>query len=180
MGVEELDETYVHSDQAKSALLAPVGGYAGGKLLQLPEPQEPASLELYRCPSNSYIECLTNLTKVSGKRCQRCTNSMTTKMKLVDSSSGSGGVVAPATSTLAAAGFVQGIVTYTVMDDLKVAPMSTISGITLLNTFGITDIGMLQEKTVQLGYEEGLEILRVSLQSKTVLSDVFLVKKPKV
>ncbi|GJN05759.1 hypothetical protein PR202_ga23423 [Eleusine coracana subsp. coracana] len=63
------------------------------------------------------------------------------------------------------------------MDDLKVAPMSTISGITLLNTFGITDIGMLQEKTVQLGYAEGLEILRVSLQSKTVLSDVFLGNK---
>jgi hypothetical protein len=49
---------------------------------------------------------------------------------------------------------VQGVVTYTVMDDLKVAPMSTISGITLLNTFGITDIGSLQEKTVQLGYGE--------------------------
>jgi hypothetical protein len=40
------------------------------------------------------------------------------------------------------------------LDDLKVAPMSTISGITLLSTFGITDIGMLQEKTVKLGYEE--------------------------
>jgi hypothetical protein len=99
-------------------------------------------------------------------------------------------------------------VTYTVMDDLKVAPMSTISGITLLNTFGITDIGLLEEKTVQLGYAEvmyftpehsvcplilsltdkkiihvdhvslqGLEILRASLQSKTVLSDVFLGNK---
>ncbi|GJN05761.1 hypothetical protein PR202_ga23425 [Eleusine coracana subsp. coracana] len=183
MGVEELDETYVHSDQAKNALLAPVGGYAGGKLLQLPEPQEPASLELYRCSYDDVddsTECLTNLSKVIGTRCQGCGSSMTTKMKLVDSSSGSGGVVAPATSTLAAAGFMQGIVTYTVMDDLKVAPMSTISGITLLNTFGITDIGMLQEKTVQLGYAEGLEILRVSLQSKTVLSDVFLVKKQKV
>ena len=51
-------------------------------------------------------------------------------------------------------GFVQGVVTYTVMDDLKVAPMSTISGITLLNTFGVTDIGTLLEKTVQLGYDE--------------------------
>ncbi|WVZ72336.1 hypothetical protein U9M48_020811 [Paspalum notatum var. saurae] len=61
-----------------------------------------------------------------------------------------------------------------VMDDLKVAPMSTISGITLLSTFGITDIGMLQEKTVQLDYEQGLKILKASLQSKTVLTDVFL------
>nr|CAB3476233.1 unnamed protein product [Digitaria exilis] len=51
-------------------------------------------------------------------------------------------------------GFVRGVVTSTVMDDLKVAPMSTISGITLLNTFGITDIGSLQERKVQLGYSE--------------------------
>ena len=51
-------------------------------------------------------------------------------------------------------GFVQGIVTYTVMDDLKVTPMSTISGITLLNAFAVRDLGDLQEKTVQLGYNE--------------------------
>ncbi|CAO2174659.1 unnamed protein product [Urochloa humidicola] len=102
---------------------------------------------------------------------------MTTVMKLVDSSRGTSG--GGAASTIAGTGFVQGIVTYTVMDDLKVAPMSTISGITLLNTFGITDIGTLQEKTVQLGYDEGLEILRVALQSKTVLTDVFLGKKRK-
>nr|XP_020164369.1 uncharacterized protein LOC109749835 [Aegilops tauschii subsp. strangulata] len=67
--------------------------------------------------------------------------------------------------------------TSTMMDDLKVSPMSSISGITLLNTFGVTDICSLQEKTVQLGYAEGLEILKASLQSKTVLTDVFLTKK---
>ncbi|XP_020163591.2 uncharacterized protein [Aegilops tauschii subsp. strangulata] len=80
-------------------------------------------------------------------------------------------------SAAAGAGFVQRIVTYTVMDDLKVSPMSSISGITLLNKCGVTDIGSLQEKTVQLGYDEGLEILKASLQSKTVLTDVFLPKR---
>jgi hypothetical protein len=85
---------------------------------------------------------------------------MITKMIVVDSSRASGGeadaAAAAQSSGHAAAGkgFVQGVMTYTVMDDLKVAPMSTISGITLLSTFGITDIGMLQEKTVKLGYEE--------------------------
>jgi hydroxymethylpyrimidine/phosphomethylpyrimidine kinase len=43
------------------------------------------------------------------------------------------------------------------MDNLKVAPMSTISGITMLNTFGITDIGSLVQKTVQVGYDEVME-----------------------
>ncbi|CAL4951670.1 unnamed protein product [Urochloa decumbens] len=179
--VEKLDETYVRSDDAKDALLAPAGGYNGGKLLQLPEP-EPAPTEFYRCTNaSSYTECQNLLSEVYGDRCTRknCNGKMTTVMKLVDSSGGgrSGGV--SAASTIAGTGFVQGVVTYTVMDDLKVAPMSTISGITLLNTFGITDIGTLQEKTVQVGYDEGLEILRVALQSKTVLPDVFLGKKRK-
>jgi hypothetical protein len=51
-------------------------------------------------------------------------------------------------------GFVQGVLTYTVMDDLKVAPMSSISAVTLLNSFGITNIASLQEKTVELGHVE--------------------------
>ena len=60
-------------------------------------------------------------------------------------------------------GLVRSLVTYTVMDDLKVAPMSTISGITLLNTFGIPNISMLMEKTVQIGYEE------------VIRSDIFII-----
>ncbi|CAO2185716.1 unnamed protein product [Urochloa humidicola] len=179
--VEKLDETYVRSTDVKDALLAPAGGYDGGKLLQLPEPEEPCA-EFYRCCYNSYTQCQTYMSKVNGTRCQHgsCSGKMTTKMILiaVDSSRASSGeATAAAQSGHAGKGFVQGVVTYTVMDDLRVAPMSTISGITLLNTFGITDIGMLQEKTVQLGYDEGLKILKASLQSKTVLTDVFLVKK---
>ncbi|CAL4951671.1 unnamed protein product [Urochloa decumbens] len=69
-----------------------------------------------------------------------------------------------------------GIVTYKIMDDLTVAPMSTISGITALRGLGVTDITSLQEKAVRVGYNEGLDMLRASLQSKTVLTDVFLGK----
>ncbi|KAF8662963.1 hypothetical protein HU200_055549 [Digitaria exilis] len=152
--VVKLDETYVSSDGAKDALLAPAGGLNGGKLLQLPEPEEPAPAQFYRCGYTGYTECLTQLTQVHGAKCQRCSNQMTTVMKILDSSSAKSAGKAKAAASVAATGFVQGVVTYTVMDDLKVAPMSTISGITLLNTFGVTDIGMLQEKTVQLGYDE--------------------------
>ena len=52
------------------------------------------------------------------------------------------------------AGFVRGVVTYTVMDNLTVMPMSAISSFTLLNAFAVTDLAALQEKTVQLGYYE--------------------------
>jgi hypothetical protein len=40
------------------------------------------------------------------------------------------------------------------MDDLTATPMSAISSFTLLNAFAVTDLAALQEKTVQLGYNE--------------------------
>ncbi|KAJ3708791.1 hypothetical protein LUZ61_012496 [Rhynchospora tenuis] len=73
-------------------------------------------------------------------------------------------------------GYVKGVVTYSVMDDLTVVPMSTISSVTLLNKFQIKDLGSLEEKTVGVGFDEGLNLLKASLQSKTVLTDVFLKK----
>jgi hypothetical protein len=45
-------------------------------------------------------------------------------------------------------------VTYTVLDDLTVTPSSAVSGVALLNTFAVKDIGALQEKHVQLAYKE--------------------------
>ncbi|CAN0898002.1 hypothetical protein LINGRAHAP2_LOCUS19455 [Linum grandiflorum] len=71
-------------------------------------------------------------------------------------------------------GFVKGVVTYMVMDDLEVSPMSTISSITLLNKFNIQQVGALEERVVELGMDEGLNLLKASLQSKTVLTKVFL------
>ncbi|KAL5711081.1 hypothetical protein ACHQM5_021574 [Ranunculus cassubicifolius] len=73
-------------------------------------------------------------------------------------------------------GYVKEVVTYMVMDDLTVKPMSTISSITLLNKFNIENVSLLQEKVVGLGMEQGLQILKTSLQKKNVLSQVFLGK----
>ncbi|MBA0789552.1 hypothetical protein Gotri_024923 [Gossypium trilobum] len=55
--------------------------------------------------------------------------------------------------------------------------MSAISCITLLNKFNIKDVGVLEEKTIDIGIDEGVKLLRSSLQSKTVLTDAFLEKK---
>ena len=149
--VEKLDETYVRSAGVKAALLSPTGGCAGGKLLQLPEAPQPPRTQLYRCDRHNYSQCYDIMSWSSGYPCQQryCGGKMTVPVQIVGPTTGSGDDEA------ATAGFVQGVVTYTVMDDLKVAPTSTISGIALLiNTFGITDIGTLREKTVQLGYDE--------------------------
>ncbi|XP_059434377.1 uncharacterized protein LOC132167426 [Corylus avellana] len=73
-------------------------------------------------------------------------------------------------------GYVKGTVTYMVMDDLKVKPMSTASVVTLFTRFNVNfnEIGAIEEKMVEFGMDDGVKLLRASLQSKTVLTDVFL------
>uniref|UniRef100_A0A7N2R9R6 DUF674 domain-containing protein n=1 Tax=Quercus lobata TaxID=97700 RepID=A0A7N2R9R6_QUELO len=74
-------------------------------------------------------------------------------------------------------GYVKGLVSYMVMDDLEVKPVSIVSStITLLNRFNVKEIGALEEKVVDLGMDEGVKLLKASMQSKTVLTDVFLPK----
>ena len=58
---------------------------------------------------------------------------------------------------------------FTVMDDLKIAPMSTVSAIARLSTLGVKDIGALQEKiVVALVVDRGLflPILLMGLMGK--------------
>jgi hypothetical protein len=144
--VERLENKFICHGNTKNALLTPAGICNSGKLLQLLEAVAPAvTTQIFRCNSNlsSYPSCRSYVTIVSGTPCVNCGVKMTVPLQLLGSvSAGAGG------------GFVQQIVTYTVMDDLNIMHMSTISGITLLNTFGVTDIRSLQEKTVQLGYTE--------------------------
>ncbi|RLN41424.1 uncharacterized protein C2845_PM01G48350 [Panicum miliaceum] len=142
--VERLDAAYVRSADARAALLAPADGYERGRLLQLQATAAPAAVEVYQCSKGSTGDCYNYVAAVRGTPCRRCRT-----------------------------GFMKEVVMYKVMDDLQVAPMSTISSIAALNALGITDISSLQEKSVRVGYNEGLEILRVSLQSKTALTDIF-------
>ncbi|XP_051229225.1 uncharacterized protein [Lolium perenne] len=179
--VERLDDTYVQPGAAKDALLRPViapspAAASNVALLGLPPPTPPAPAKrFYRCSSGSYGSCRDYVGDTYATKCPKCNSSMTTECQLAPPPAGS--VTAKTDTVVAAQGFVRGVVTYTVMDSLAVSPMSAISSITLLNTFAVTDLSVLQEKTVQIGYKEGLEILKASLQSKTVLTDVFLGNK---
>ncbi|KAK8334100.1 hypothetical protein V6Z12_A10G245100 [Gossypium hirsutum] len=78
---------------------------------------------------------------------------------------------------LGEASFVKRVMPYMVMDDLTVRPLSAKSIITLLNHYNIKDLGDLEEKVIAVGVNEGLELLRASMLSKTVLTDVFLAEK---
>ncbi|MBA0725703.1 hypothetical protein Golax_022267, partial [Gossypium laxum] len=48
-------------------------------------------------------------------------------------------------------GYVKGVITYTIMDDLAVTPMSTISSIAMLSKFNVKQVDALEEKMVDVG-----------------------------
>lgn len=173
--VEKLGDPYMQPGAAKDAILSPTvlspAASPKSSLLRLPEPPS-APKSFFRCNSGgSYSSCRNYVTNHRGARCPSCGSQMIYDYSYVSSGS--------VTLTPEAKGFVQGgMATYTVTDDLMIFPMSNISNMAMLNTVAVRDLGTLQEKTVQLGYEEGLAILKASLMSKTVLTDVFLRKKP--
>lgn len=97
-------------------------------------------------------------------------------------------------------GLVKGVVTYMVMDDLEIKPMSTISSITLLNDFNIKNVILRALKLVYLTMKEvlsfhnsltlhyyilfglliyllefvqAIKLLKISLQSNNVLTQLF-------
>ncbi|XP_044973126.1 uncharacterized protein LOC123440628 [Hordeum vulgare subsp. vulgare] len=187
--VQRLDEAYVLPGADIDALLRPAvpspAAASNVSLLCLPGPSSSAaSKRFFWCgedhsrsyayrygrPERNYV------TDASGGACPACGKPMTKEMYWARSDSG-GGSGSGTAATGTAKGFVQGVVTYTVLDNLTVTPMSAISSITLLNTFRVRDLSALQEKIVRIGYKEGLAILKASLQSKTVLTDVFLAHK---
>ncbi|XP_059458994.1 uncharacterized protein LOC132188527 [Corylus avellana] len=130
-------------------------------------------MKFYRCGS-----CSNSCKSVANDpraHCPRCRNPMTREVNYVE--------YPPrdinknkAASSSSEGGYVKGLITYMVMDNLDVKPMSTISAISLLSKFNVTDVGAVEEKVVNFGMDEGVKLLVASLQSKTVLTDVFLPK----
>ncbi|XP_060188078.1 uncharacterized protein LOC132617151 [Lycium barbarum] len=158
--LDNLDNTYIQPNQDKDILLKPQSAaYATSSPLLLTD--SPVIRQFYKCPYHNYM------TDDSRTACpQRCGNLMNIKMEYV--------ATAADNAVASNGGLVKGVVTYMVLDDLSVKPMSTISSITLLNEFCVQDVGVLKEKVVTLGMDEALKLLKTSLLSKNVLTDVFM------
>ncbi|XP_039852081.1 uncharacterized protein LOC120710464 [Panicum virgatum] len=170
--VERLDDSYILPGADRSRLLRPtiVASPAMTVTSSLLLPSQGGWVKsFFKCENSgrygygySGDTCSRYVTDAGGAACPSCHRPMTAPLEYVSpsaSAAGSGGfgqwVAPPNASTGGAArGFVQGVVTYTVLDDLTVTPMSAISSITLLNAFAVTDLAALQEVTVRLGYTE--------------------------
>ncbi|XP_075668004.1 uncharacterized protein LOC142637921 [Castanea sativa] len=177
--IESLSTTYLQPNVNKETLLKPKVQISSGGTevpLLLPNVESSSSstsMKFYRCQRNyfsSSSSCLDYVTNYNNAICPSCRNVMTREIRFVDpppSAMNTG-------SSSSEGGYVKGVVTYMVMDNLEVKPMSTISSITLLSKFDVKEIGALEEKVVELGMDEGVKLLKASLQSKRVLTDVFL------
>ncbi|KAM3374709.1 hypothetical protein P3S68_013423 [Capsicum galapagoense] len=118
------------------------------------------SKTFYGCSNNSSHSAVSNDPNA---KCISCQCLISRKLMYVAPPVASGSAVS------ATKGFVKDVVT----DDLVVKPMSTISCIALLNKFNVKDVGVLEELVVSFGMEEALELLKASLESKSVLTSVF-------
>ncbi|KAF8030945.1 hypothetical protein BT93_D0207 [Corymbia citriodora subsp. variegata] len=174
-----LNDVYIKSSKKDILLNPKAPAFLSEIPFLLPETSSVGSTPktYYRCSYHyhSSSDCNKYVAEDPSAKCPNCQNSMSHTFTFVKP---------PAVNMTAAAasaavsdskgGFVQGVVTYMVMDDLAVNPMSTISSIALLNKFNVKEIGHIEEKVVSLGIDEGIKLLRASFYSKKVLTDVFL------
>eukprot|EP00268_Persea_americana_P066050 TRINITY_DN8915_c0_g1_i8.p1 TRINITY_DN8915_c0_g1~~TRINITY_DN8915_c0_g1_i8.p1 ORF type:complete len:197 (-),score=30.78 TRINITY_DN8915_c0_g1_i8:164-754(-) len=166
--VEELgNKSCMKSEECKALLLNPKLAPYFGSMDQLIRINElPGQLTIFNC-----ARCLSNgfgITDGDSGTCSHGNNIVQVEIinpKFRD-------VVAKLGGT-----FMDGPTTFMVTDELIVKPLSTISGISLFKQFNIP-INDLEEQVVSVREEEALSMLKASLISNTVLSDVFL-KKPK-
>ncbi|XP_038678964.1 uncharacterized protein LOC119980363 [Tripterygium wilfordii] len=165
--IEDLKDTYMLPGKSKDSLLKPAIPNKSPLSLTSDQSSEPKSF--YRCSNTNYSSCRQYVTRDPKANCPNCKSAMAASATYVDSVN--------EVSSSAEGGFVKGVVTYMIMDDLEVKPMSTISGITVLNKFNVKELGSLEEKVINLTIDEGKKLLSAALQSKTVLTDVFFEEK---
>ncbi|KAL5569144.1 hypothetical protein UlMin_025719 [Ulmus minor] len=161
---ENLSDSYLQPNADKNTLLKPPSGVASTTLLALPDKASNVKA-LYAC-SNSYCNRKT-ATYNPQNSCTNCGSTMSAGMTIIEPQQG---------ESSAANGYVKEVVTYMVMDDLELKPMSTITSIGLINKYNVKEFSALEEKEVSVGIEEGLKLLKALFESKTALTDVFLRK----
>ncbi|VVA31877.1 PREDICTED: DUF674 [Prunus dulcis] len=168
--VENLNDTYLQPNLDKDTLLKPKTTVAGANIL----PQLTNNINVDSNSKQFYMCSYCNPRHISDVCYTPCPNSysysISTEVTYVSPQASSSTVVAKGSE----GGYVKGVVTYMVMDNLEVKPMSTISSIALLNQFNVKDVGALEEKVVHLGMQEGLKLLKASFKTSAVLTKVFL------
>lgn len=171
--IENLNEAYIQPNQTKDIFLkpiVPVGAVDSSPLFSLPDVNHQTLVKTYYrckagCNSTSSSDCVGYVSDAPNAVCPQCNCTMHKMLTYVAPPK-----VEQQTATRDGeleGGFVKGVVTYMIMDDLVVKPMSTISCIALLNKFNVTEVGSLVEREVDLGFNEVWLILYVLCDDKS-------------
>ncbi|KAI3752960.1 hypothetical protein L2E82_25003 [Cichorium intybus] len=183
--IENFDQTYLQPGIDKDVIFDPKRTFNGNMFLlsnDAFEDDKPAKPKtLYRCsynPSSVYghSSCrFEHVTEHPTVYCPCCQRLMNVSLTYVNPPNKDAAVVKEAVTKKKklTGGYVKEVVTYMVMDNLVVKPMSTISSITLINSFGVKDLSMLEEKTLPFGNDEALKLLKASLMTDQVLTSLF-------
>ncbi|KAI3509449.1 hypothetical protein L1887_24720 [Cichorium endivia] len=188
--VENFDQTYLQPGIDKDVIFDPKTTFNGNMFLlsnDAFEDDKPAKPKtLYRCSfsaGSAYYfdddDCgscrLKHVTEHPNVSCPSCRRLMDVPLTYVNPPNKDAAVVKEAVKKKKklTGGYVKEVVTYMVMDNLVVKPMSTISSITLINSFGVKDLSQLEEKTLPFGNDEALKLLKASLMTDQVLTTLF-------
>ncbi|KAI9156191.1 hypothetical protein LWI28_002020 [Acer negundo] len=162
--LENLPESYLQPNQNKKSLLNPSPPIYATEIPLMLADYDLTNRKSYTCYSHS-----GNMADVPGLICVQsgCSQKMYREWAYVPPS--------PANTVVSVeGGFLKGLVNYIVMDNLEVIPMSSKHVVTLLNKFNVKDVGAVEEIVVDFGVEEGLKLLKLSLECKTVLTNFYL------
>ncbi|KAL9226665.1 hypothetical protein vseg_002452 [Gypsophila vaccaria] len=151
--IESLDAQYFERNIKNETVLKPVGPVSV-PLLSLYD--LPASIRFFKCAGSNH----NTISEVGGCCQDGCGNYLNDQRCYYGKP-----------QKTASPSYVKDSVVYMVMDNLEVKPMS----IELIKSH-VKDFGALEGKQVQVGLHEGLAILKASLETDSVLTDVFLIK----
>ena len=151
--LENLDESYLQPNQNKDSLLKPtLAAQITDPTFLLPDTsRKPEDQKLYYCSRHP-----GSVSNTQNTVCSQCRSQGYGTCYLSQEVKFAGTTVSTSTDTATSdqGGYVMGLVTYTVTDDLSVSPMSMVSVVGLLNKFNIKDFGVLKEKVVEFGIDE--------------------------
>ncbi|KAA8536580.1 hypothetical protein F0562_029058 [Nyssa sinensis] len=157
--VENLDEEHVQSMKCKDMLLRPLSAaeiYCRNLKLNLVDGN-----------TNEYYACSAGVcgfvSPYQTAHC-RCGRPLDREVKLLNPISipQDGGV------------FVKPNARFMISDDFQVMPMSTVTALTLLSKLGAVNRSTMEKRTINIGRNEVLKLLKCSLTSRTPFSDTIM------
>ncbi|KAF7132508.1 hypothetical protein RHSIM_Rhsim09G0163000 [Rhododendron simsii] len=163
------DDSYLHPNKTKESLVNPNTPFSAARIpLLLPEGSPGAwPKKFYTCPGNYvYHPFIDDSTRGV---CPTCRKKFSQEVLFHGA-----GDSAEKAVTACEVGFVKGGVIYMVTDELVVKPVSPISCIGLMGKLNVKEVSALEEREVDVGMDEAVKLLKASLQTKTVLTSVFL------